>query len=601
MVARDRPTTLVMTQSAKNGWGVTDLVQESIFLPFVLLSLCITLLVSPAGEFPLNDDWIYTKTVQHLLNTGQYHSHPYLNATLVLQTYWGALFCKIFGFHFTTLRYSTLVLSCIQGWAIARCGLVIGLSRPLALLCGTLVMTNPIMLGLSYSFMTDIPFLTLSTLSGLCFLKALRKFSTAQVLWGSLFGVAAFFVRQFGLLVPLAFALTLGILHYRQGPHIRPRTGLALAIPWVFAAILYLVFLPVLSSNTPILESIKGRFLIVVMDSIRYLPVALSYLGLFLLPLGIVKLWQIGQDRKRWSRQEWTIFSSFCSFSLFIFGLPQILYILKKALLQDESVWLQQYPYRMPLLPLGMLLDFGLGHVQLIDLIPKPAIQLDHGWWFITVPSVAVAGLLFMMAGTQLQFWRKWPRLKKQEVSSHISSPQLLFLWIWGGLGLLSVYNPWRLIITDRYFLVAFVPFTLILASEFRRFTYRWTLKLIALGVTLIFSVSLMLLQDYMAWNQAAWTAQQRLMTTYQVLPAEIAGTDPLNGWYNSEAYMERYHTRSWWDLNIGQKGPWVLDDQYLIAREEPRPNYKVLEHIPYFSWLGWKKQTIVIFQRLDP
>src|SRR6185437_10216125 len=31
------------------------------------------LVVSPAGNFPLNDDWIYSESVQHLLQTGQFH------------------------------------------------------------------------------------------------------------------------------------------------------------------------------------------------------------------------------------------------------------------------------------------------------------------------------------------------------------------------------------------------------------------------------------------------------------------------------------------------------------------------------------------------
>lgn len=565
-------------------------VHHSIVLPLAAVFGIIVLLISPVGEFPLNDDWIYTKTVQHLVNTGQYQAHPYLNATLVAQAYWGALFCKLFGFSFTTLRCSTLVLSCIHGWGIARCGLAIGLSRPLALLSATMVMTNPIILGLSYSFMTDIPFLTLSTLSGLFFLKALRKLSTSLIFLGSLLGGAAFFVRQFGLIVPLAFALTLAILHYRQDVRVTVKTWLSLIAPLMSVLTVYLMLSSVLSSDTPILEPIGNRLWMIMIEAIRYLPISLSYGGLFLMPLGIVRFWQIVKKRM-WSRQEWLIFNSFCTSSLFIFALPHVLYGLGKAAGHHKADWLLMYPYRMPLLPLGMLLDFGLGHVQLLNPIPRPELQIGEWWWLITIPSLGVGGLLCVMA------WKQ-PWISKTEPKSQTANPQVLFLWMWGGLGLLSVYNPWRLIVTDRYLLIAFVPLTLLMAAELKRSAHRWTIKWLTVGIGLVLSVSLMLTQDYMAWNTAASAAQQRLMTTYRVSPALIAGTDPLNGWYNSAAYMKRHNTRSWWDLNMSGKGAWVLDNQYVIASVEPLIGYEVIERFPYFSWLGWQERAILIFRR---
>jgi Dolichyl-phosphate-mannose-protein mannosyltransferase len=571
-------------------------VHQSIALPLVTLLVIIALLISPVGEFPLNDDWIYAKTVQHLLQTGQYQAHPYLNATLVVQTYWGALFCQLFGFSFTTLRCSTLVLSGLNAWGVAQCALALRLPRALALLCGIIVMTNPLMLGLSYSFMTDIPFLTLSTLSGLCFLRALRRFSPVLIGCGSVLGVAAFFVRQFGILVPVAFALTLGILQLRRQIKLPRTTWLALVSPWGIGAILYCGFAQILQSETPILESAGDRLWVVLMDGFRYLPIALSYMGLFSLPLGIVVLWQLWRKRGDWSRRQWLIWAGFCASALALFFLPQILYLVIQLLEEKKTVWLHQYPYRMPLLDLGILLDFGLGHAQLPNPIPRPALQIHDGWWIVTLPSVAMGGLLFTKAWDQICLWRG-------QTFTQISlerQTQELFLWLWAAVALLSAYNPWRAIITDRYLLMAFVPFMLILAMEFRKISAAVALR----GATCVTSMglilSLMLLQDYMAWNRAASIAQNRLMTGYQIPAAAIAGTDPLNGWYNGDAYMKRHNTRSWWDLNIGRKGPWVLDNQYTIASVEPRPGYQVLERIPYFSWLGWKERFIVIFKRVS-
>ena len=110
--------------------------------------------------------------------------------------------------------------------------------------------------------------------------------------------------------------------------------------------------------------------------------------------------------------------------------------------------------------------------------------------------------------------------------------------------------------------------------------------------------VGLVLVQDYMAWNHTAAFAQDRLMMVGRVPAGAIAGVDQLNGWYNSEAHMQRYNTRSWWDLNIGHKGPWVLDDEYVITSEKNRMGYDVLERIPYFSWAGWHEKTLTILKR---
>ncbi|HEY9828023.1 MAG TPA: glycosyltransferase family 39 protein, partial [Stenomitos sp.] len=340
-----------MTQLLRNGlkasWQYS--VQRSICLPLALLFGLSLWLVSPVGEFPLNDDWIYTKTVQHLLETGQYQAHPYLNATLVVQTYWGALFCKLFGFSFTTLRCSTLVLAWLNAWAVAQCALVMGLTRKLALLCAAVIATSPLVLQLSYSFMTDVPFLTFSSLSGLCFLKAMAKPQPKWVALGSGCAVLAFGVRQFGILLPLAFAIAAVRLAWQRQYKISRDLKLALLLPWSLAIALYLGWGKALTSSTPILEpiaAIDGP----VMDGLRHIPVALCYIGLFTLPLGIGRLRTLFNGIEPWTKQQWQRFRVFCGVSLLMFSLPQGLAHLKRFFLHEGSVWLERYPARMPLM-----------------------------------------------------------------------------------------------------------------------------------------------------------------------------------------------------------------------------------------------------------
>jgi hypothetical protein len=99
-------------------------------------------------------------------------------------------------------------------------------------------------------------------------------------------------------------------------------------------------------------------------------------------------------------------------------------------------------------------------------------------------------------------------------------------------------------------------------------------------------------------WNRAAWVGHRQLETQYHVPPKLVKGIDTYNGWFNSEAYMAYHNTRSWWDVVKRGESPWVLGDRYVVASTEPRAGYEVLERIPYFSWLGWKERTIVLFKR---
>ena len=96
---------------------------KSFLVPVACLVLLTVCVVPPKGDFPLNDDWVYAKAVRWMLEEGRYTGHPFSRATLVAQVVWGALFVALFGFSFTTLHASTLVLAVITLWAVARAAL----------------------------------------------------------------------------------------------------------------------------------------------------------------------------------------------------------------------------------------------------------------------------------------------------------------------------------------------------------------------------------------------------------------------------------------------------------------------------------------------
>ncbi len=568
---------------------------RSVWVPIGVFFAGLLLVLPPGGEFPLNDDWIYAKTVEHLLLTGQYQAHPYLNATLVVQAFWGALFCKMFGFSFTVLRVSTLVLAGVNAWAIARCGLMIGLSRPLALACAVTVATSPLVLQLSYSFMTDVPFLTFSSLSGLCFLGALRQRSDRWIWGGSSFAVLAYLVRQFGLLLPLAFLGVISWLTVRRHWSFSKGHIMALVVPWLFVMGLYQLWGNHLQSQTPILvpnHHLAGTLL----DGIRHIPVAFCYMGLFCLPIGIGRLWQLCAGRDRWSKQRWWLGAGLVTTALFCFGLPQLLYRLNILLRGNQALWLKAYPYRLPLMLHNTWIDWGLGPLQLPQGQPKPLVSIGSGWWILTLLALLVAVMLWLACLDRLR--AAWQLPGTAPILSYCLH-QDLFLMAWGGLSLAAAYNPLRIDIVDRYFLPGLVPFILLLARDFRPAAQRQSLRWIAPVIVAVALTSVILVQDYLAWNRAAWVAHRQLTEEYQVPAAQVQGIDTFSGWYNSEAYMAQYG-QSWWDFDIGGKGPWVLGDNYMINSAAPLSGYTEIDRIQYVSWLGMQPRSIVICRRTE-
>ena len=77
----------------------------------MLLWFVVIALINPVGDFPLNDDWCYAKSVKNYIETGELILYNWGEMTLVGQVFYGIIFSKLFGFSFTVLRISTLLFA----------------------------------------------------------------------------------------------------------------------------------------------------------------------------------------------------------------------------------------------------------------------------------------------------------------------------------------------------------------------------------------------------------------------------------------------------------------------------------------------------------
>ena len=84
-------------------------VKTPIHLLLISLSYIILIvLVNPIGDFPINDDWAYARSVLSLVEDGEFHLLGWGAMTLVSQVVWGALWVKLFGFSFDVLSLRVL-------------------------------------------------------------------------------------------------------------------------------------------------------------------------------------------------------------------------------------------------------------------------------------------------------------------------------------------------------------------------------------------------------------------------------------------------------------------------------------------------------------
>jgi hypothetical protein len=181
-------------------------------------------------DVPVIDDWTYAWSVERLLDDGRIEVLDWSAVYPLGHSLWGAAWSLVLGFSFPTLRLSTLALS-----LLATCALYLMLreldARPRVALLGALtVAANPVVLLLSSSFMTDVPFVASTLMALLCYIRAVRRGRIHPLWWGGAWACVAFLDRQIALVTPLT-ALPL-LMPRPRGELKRSAVLLALGATW---------------------------------------------------------------------------------------------------------------------------------------------------------------------------------------------------------------------------------------------------------------------------------------------------------------------------------------------------------------------------------
>jgi hypothetical protein len=199
-------------------------------LILALWFVAVAMAIGVYRDVPVIDDWTYAWSVERLLDDGRIEVLDWSAVYPLGHSLWGAAWSLVLGFSFPTLRLSTLALS-----LLAACALYLILreldARPRVALLGALtVAVNPVVLLLSSSFMTDVPFVASTLMALLCYTRAMRRGRIHLVWWGGAWACMAFLDRQIAIVTPLA-ALPLLMPRPRSEPG-RSAVLLALGATW---------------------------------------------------------------------------------------------------------------------------------------------------------------------------------------------------------------------------------------------------------------------------------------------------------------------------------------------------------------------------------
>jgi hypothetical protein len=139
----------------------------------------------------VGDDGPYVLMARHLAATGHIVYNGWATAMLGCQLYFGAALIKLFGFSFTTVRMSTVLVAIAMAFVLQRTFVRAGITERDATIGTLALVLSPLYLMLSVTFMSDIFGLFAVVLCLYGCLRALQSSTTRAAIGWVCFAVAA--------------------------------------------------------------------------------------------------------------------------------------------------------------------------------------------------------------------------------------------------------------------------------------------------------------------------------------------------------------------------------------------------------------------------
>ena len=557
-----------------------------------LVWIAMAVLVDPIGNFPVQDDWAYARAVRSLLDDGVYRIPDFVSTNLGPLVHWGALFCWPFGFSFTALRMSTLVMGAIGIGGVYFLFREVWGDKRLALVAAAAVLVNPIYFALANTFMTDVPFVALTSIAMALIFRGLRREDRIAQVAGLAVCLVAVLVRQFALVIFGAFACAwVARRGLRPAEIVKALIPLAVGIAAHMGFNRWLVQSGRKGSSTGISDittagfgEFVGEF---VYSSTHELFNVINELGLFVLPIAVLCT-MAGVGRASHGRESYKP------------RWPAVLAIAFGAAI----TWLMVTDHRIMPLSGDTLHYYGIGPLMLRDTLligwnlpPYPQ-ALKSFWAAITAFAIVGATLIvhaFAKAGAE---WFERASSQREPLRESVRRAWPFIFFAVAGLAYLGILLllATRHDLFDRYLLPLMVLVALALPAigvraaegQWRRAAYAFACAWLVASACW----SVIATHDFLAWNRTRWTALSELLGKPGVTPRDIDGGYEFNGWFLYDRLYEQHDENSWW---------WVVDDEYLIAAG-PMPGYRIERRLAVNRWgLGAASDIFVLHRDEHP
>lgn len=506
--------------------------------------------INPFAEVILNDDGIYASSVKSILETGVFKLSAWVAPNLFSQVYWGALFCLPFGFSYTALRFSTLTLA--LGALLALYGLLreIGMASTWALFGVLILALNPLFVVLSFTFMTDVPFLGFTLIAMYLLVRGIKRKSKTELALGLFVATVALLTRQLGLALFLALSLSQIV---RSG--LTKRNVVIASFPTILGLSVQFLYQTWLNTTgrTPnkfglqAARAMDVNEITHVASHIATGAFGLAYTGLFVLPL--VLSVSYGRLREFWRKQRWiAIWTSAAWFT-------------------GAIVLIVQH-HRMPFVG-NVLYDIGLGPALIRDDLHALPTAGRFFWGVVTAISLVAAALFLQVLIAAVVLI----------IRTHGKHQDLLLMTLATGfiyiVPIALQRDPF-----DRYFLFL-VPLAIIIVfvicGEGKVGLLPKTVGILCLSIYGMFAIAGT--HDYLAWNRVRWQALRTLVEVRHIPPERIQGGNEFDVNYNSP---ER---------------KWIDGDDFLVSFS-PAQGYVESEQYTFRRWLPPGQGAIFVLHR---
>ena len=213
---------------------------EKGLLAIIAIYAIVILLMLPLREVGYHMDFGYHHAVRDFLQSGILKNHTAVVPSFILQELWGALFSYLLGFSYKTLHISVIVLFFFGIIAFYKTLRELNVSQTKSVIFTTTLLVFPHLLRFVFTFMTNIPHLSLELISLLFGIWAIKRNSWRDAFCSSAFGMFAFLIRNFGIVMPISLFIVFVIKSYYDRKFYFKHL-LAIAIPalFIFSAYYY--------------------------------------------------------------------------------------------------------------------------------------------------------------------------------------------------------------------------------------------------------------------------------------------------------------------------------------------------------------------------